>query len=82
MHIPHQVIINEYQKSIQDIFSTLIQFKNQAGVVEQTKVDFINCSAIRILIDLNDPNPLWLGDNGEIVIEKIISSLLNENFGH
>lgn len=82
VHIPHQIIINEYKKSIRDIFSTLIKFKNQDGVVEQTKVDFVNCSAIRILIDLNDPNPLWLGDNGEIVIEKIILSLLNENFGH
>ena len=82
MHIPHQVTIDEYKKSIQDIFNTLIKFKNQAGVVEQAKVDFANCTAIRILIDLNDPNPLWLGDDGEIVIEKIILSLLNENFGH
>lgn len=82
VHIPHQVTINEYQKSIQDIFNTLIKFKNQAGVVEQAKVDFANCTAIRILIDLNDPNPLWLGDDGEIVIEKIILSLLDENFAH
>lgn len=80
VHIPHQVTIDEYKKSIQDIFNTLIKFKNQAGVVEQAKVDFANCTAIRILIDLNDPNPLWLGDDGEIVIEKIILSLLNENF--
>lgn len=82
VHIPHQVITDEYQKSTQDIFSTLIKFKNQDGVVEQMEVDFANCSAIRILIDLNNPNPLWLGDNGEIVIEKIILSLLDENFAH
>ena len=82
VHIPHQVITDEYQKSTQDIFSTLIKFKNQDGVVEQSKIDFINCSAIRILIDLNNPNPLWCGDNGEIVIEKIILSLLDENFAH
>ena len=82
VHIPHQVIVDEYQKSIQDIFNTFIKFKNQDGVIEQNKVDFVNCSAIRILIDLNNPNPLWLGDNDdEIVIEKIILSLLNENFG-
>lgn len=82
VHIPHQVITDEYQKSIQDIFSTLIKFKNQDGVVEQMEVDFANCSAIRILIDLNNPNHLWLGDSGEIVIEKIILSLLDENFAH
>lgn len=82
VHIPHQVITDEYQKSTQDIFSTLIKFKNQDGVVAQMEVDFANCSAIRILIDLNNSNPLWLGDSGDIVIEKIILSLLNENFGH
>lgn len=82
VHIPHEIVINEYQKSIQDIFSTLIKFKNQDGVVEQTKVDFANCSATRILLDLNNPNPLWLGDSGDIAIEKIILSLLDENFGH
>jgi len=82
LHIPHQVITDEYQKSTQDIFSTLIKFKNQDGVVEQMEVDFANCSAIRILIDLNNPNPLWLGDSCDIVIEKIILSLLDENFAH
>ena len=82
VHIPHQVITDEYQKSTQDIFSTFIKFKNQDGVIEQNKVDFVNCSAIRILIDLNNPNPLWLGDNGEIIIEKIVLSLLDENFAH
>lgn len=82
VNIPHQVITDEYQKSTQDIFSTLIKFKNQDGVVEQMEVDFANCSAIRILIDLNNPNTLWLGDSGDIVIEKIILSLLDENFAH
>lgn len=82
VHIPHQIITEEYQKSTQDIFGTLIEFKEQIGVVEQTKKDFINHTTTHISIDLNNSNPLWLGNDGEIIIEKIILSLLNENFGH
>ena len=48
VHIPHQVITDEYQKSTQDIFSTLIKFKNQDGVVEQMEVDFANCWEIMV----------------------------------
>lgn len=82
VHIPHQTIINEYQAATQDIMNAIIKFKDTNGVTEQTQTDLLKYTATHILIDLNNPNPVWIGDDGEIVIEKIILSLLNENFGH
>ena len=82
VHIPHQTIINEYQTTIQDIMNAVIKFKDTNGVTEQTQTNLLKYTTTHILIDLNNPHPFWVGDDGELVIEKTILALLNENFGN
>lgn len=80
VHIHHQIIIDEYQTTTQDIMDTVIKFKDVNGVIEQTQKEWLKHTTTHILIDLNNPNLVWVGDDGDLVVEKVVLSLLDENF--
>ena len=82
VYIPYYAIKADYCQSTQDISNIVANFQGIDGLEKKDEIIIEGGKHIKLIGNLNSAPALWLDSDGVIQINKIISLLLEANFGH
>lgn len=82
VYLPYYAINEDYCQSINDISNIVNNFQGMVGLDKSEEITIDGEKHIKLIGNLNSAPALWSDSDGVIQINKIISLLLEANFGH
>ena len=82
IYLPYYAIKKDYCQSTQDISNIVANFQGIEGLDKKDEIIIEGEKQITLIGNLNSAPAFWLDSEGLIKINKIISLLLEANFGH
>lgn len=82
IYLPYYAIKKDYCQSTKDISDIVANFQGIDGLDKKGEIIIEDEKHIKLIGNLNSAPALWLDSDGVIQINKIISLLLEANFGH
>ena len=82
IYLPYYAIKKDYCQSTKDISDIVANFQGIDGLDKKGEIIIEGEKHIKLIGNLNSAPALWLDSDGVIQINKIISLLLEANFGH
>lgn len=82
IYLPYYAIMKDYCQSTKDISNIVANFQEIEGLNKKDEIIIEGEKNITLIGNLNSAPALWLDSDGVIQINKIISLLLEANFGH